>query len=77
MTQHDGPAPGPRELYGHSLGRLERDYTDFSIWGTRASLYAARLRGEDGHLIGEQLTADTLDGLAERMDAVRRRMDGA
>lgn len=66
-----------REPYGTHLARIEADYPDYSIYGTKANLYAARRRGENGRLVGEQITAETLDELAPRLDAARRQMNGA
>ena len=66
-----------RVPYGTHLARVEADYPDFSVYGKASGLYAARLRGKDGGLTGPELAAEKLDGLVAKMDAARRRMDGA
>jgi hypothetical protein len=76
MINPDQPAPAPVRPYGRDLARAEKDYEDFCVYGTRSGLYACQQRAE-GHLIGDVLTSETLDGLADRMDAIRRRLAGA
>lgn len=72
----DSPGAAPRRdnPYGRDLARVEQDYPDFSIYGTRSGLYGARARNA-GKLVGPVLTADSLDGLAGKMDAAREPRD--
>lgn len=71
----DEPAPAPVRPYGRDVARAERDYEDFSIWGTQSGLYAATQR-VDGCLVGDALTAESLDELVGKMDRVRHRLAG-
>lgn len=77
MSDEAAAAPRPREPYGKNLARLEADYPDFSVYGKRSGLYAGRARGGNGRLVGDEVTAETLDELAGKFNAARRRMDGA
>jgi hypothetical protein len=60
--------------YDVNIVRLIADYPDFVITGTAAG-YEARTR-VSGRARGPAITATSLDELAERMDACRRREDG-
>jgi hypothetical protein len=63
-------APGPASRYGRSIDRAQRDYEDFSLFGTKGQLFGAQRR-ESGQLVGDVFTAGTLDELAGSMDAIR------
>lgn len=58
------------EPYGHSIGRLERDFADFKIEGDGTE-YSARRRGPDRNPVGPAVKSGTLDGLAAEMLQLR------
>jgi hypothetical protein len=62
--------------YDCNVGRLTADYSDFSVRGAADGSYRARLRTSRSTPRGPDLEATSLDELAEKMDAVRRRLDG-
>lgn len=63
-----------REPYGVNVGRLKADYPDFVICGDARDLTARTKTGKGS--AGPVLRARDADGLAAKMDACRRRVDG-
>jgi hypothetical protein len=68
-------AAAPARPYGTDLGRFTADYPDFRHFAIGVSC-AARA-DVDGQLVGELITALTLDELADKLDKLRRRLAGA
>lgn len=64
--------------YDMNVTALLADYTDFIIRGREGGFgWSAQLRGKEGRGVpGPPLEASSLDELAEKMDACRRRADG-
>jgi hypothetical protein len=68
-------APAPERPYGTDLERFTADYPDFRHFVV--GVYCGARADIDGTLIGDMLTALTLDELADKLDACRRRLAGA
>lgn len=64
--------------YDMNIVALMADYTDFIIRGRADGVgWTAQLRGTTGRgVAGPPLEGSSLDELADKMDACRRRVDG-
>ncbi|HEU5419458.1 MAG TPA: hypothetical protein VFV41_17345 [Streptosporangiaceae bacterium] len=63
--------------YGMNIVRLMADYPEFVILGERnGDGWRAYQRGARSRAIGEGVHGSSLDELAERMNAIRRHIDG-
>ena len=63
--------------YDMNVTALMADYTDFIIRGREGGFgWTAQTRGKEGRPIGPLLEGSSLDELADKMDACRRRVDG-
>ena len=63
--EHTRPVGG----YGHNVNALLREYSRDFIIGGDGSRYRARRKRTDGRPYGTELIGDTLDVLADLMDA--------